>query len=69
MTNLLQPHQVADAEHFLELARRVLDIEADAVRDIKSRLGESFLAAHRMILATKGRVVKGRDSSSALMVS
>ncbi len=57
MTNLLQPHQVADAEHFLELARRVLDIEAQAVRDIKSRLGEQFLAAHRLILATKGRVV------------
>ena len=57
MTNLLQPHQVSDAEHFLELARNVLDIEADAVRDIKSRLGEQFLAAHRMILGTRGRVV------------
>ena len=57
MTNLLQPHQVADAEHFLELARSVLDIEADAVRDLKARLGEQFLAAHRLILATKGRVV------------
>ena len=57
MTNLLQPHQVSDAEHFLELARSVLDIEAEAVRDIKARLGEQFLAAHRMILATKGRVV------------
>jgi arabinose-5-phosphate isomerase len=57
VTNLLQPHQVADAEHFLELARGVLDIEADAVRGMKARLGEQFLAAHRMILATKGRVV------------
>ncbi|HUQ27492.1 MAG TPA: KpsF/GutQ family sugar-phosphate isomerase [Usitatibacter sp.] len=57
MTNLLQPHRVSDAEHFLELARTVLDIEAEAVRDIKARLGEQFLAAHRMILATKGRVV------------
>jgi arabinose-5-phosphate isomerase len=57
VTNLLQPHQVADAERFLELARRVLDIEADAVRDLKARLGEQFLAAHRLILATKGRVV------------
>jgi arabinose-5-phosphate isomerase len=57
VTNLLQPHQVSDAEHFLELARRVLEIEAEAVRDMKSRLGAQFLAAHRMILATKGRVV------------
>ena len=57
MTNLLQPHALADAEHFLELARGVLDIEADAVRALKGRLGEAFLRAHRMILETKGRVV------------
>ncbi|HEX4781345.1 MAG TPA: KpsF/GutQ family sugar-phosphate isomerase [Usitatibacter sp.] len=57
MTNLLQPHPVADAERFLELARGVLDIEADAVRELKGRLGEAFLAAHRLILGTKGRVV------------
>jgi arabinose-5-phosphate isomerase len=57
MTNLLQPHELADAEHFLELARGVLDIEADAIRGLKSRLGEAFLRAHRMMLETKGRVV------------
>src|ERR1700681_3743880 len=57
MTNLLQPHALADAEHFLELARGVLDIEADAVRGLKERLAESFLRAQRMILETKGRVV------------
>ena len=57
MTNLLQPHELADAEHFLELARGVLDIEADAVRALKGRLGEAFLAAHRIMLQTKGRVV------------
>jgi arabinose-5-phosphate isomerase len=57
MTNLLQPHALADAEHFLELARGVLDIEADAVRALKDRLGAPFLEAHRTILETKGRVV------------
>jgi arabinose-5-phosphate isomerase len=57
MTNLLQPHALADAEHFLELARGVLDIEADAVRALKGRLGEAFLEAHRLMLETKGRVV------------
>jgi len=57
MTNLLQPHALADAEHFLDLARGVLDIEADAVRALKGRLGEAFLRAHRMILETRGRVV------------
>jgi arabinose-5-phosphate isomerase len=57
VTNLLQPHPVADAERFLALARDVLDIEADAVRGLKARLGEAFLEAHRLMLGTKGRVV------------
>ncbi len=57
VTNLLQPHPVTDAEHFLALAREVLDIEADAVRALKPRLGEAFLRAHRMMLETRGRVV------------
>ena len=35
----------------------MLDIEADAVRALKPRLGEAFLKAHRMILETSGRVV------------
>ena len=57
MTNLLQPHALSDAEHFLALARDVLEIEAQAVRGLKDRLGEAFLRAHALILATKGRVV------------
>jgi arabinose-5-phosphate isomerase len=57
MSNLLQPHEVTDAEHFLELARGVLDIEADAVRGLKKRLGEAFVKAHQLLFATKGRVV------------
>ncbi|HUJ01313.1 MAG TPA: KpsF/GutQ family sugar-phosphate isomerase [Usitatibacter sp.] len=57
MTDLLQPHALADAERYLELARGVLDIEADAVRALKNRLGESFLRAHRLMLETRGRVV------------
>ena len=57
MSNLLQPHEVSDAEHFLALARGVLDIEAQAVLQLRHRLGEAFLAAHRIVLETKGRVV------------
>ena len=57
VTNLLQPHSVADSERYLALARDVLDIEADAVRGLKTRLGEPFLKAHRLMLETKGRVV------------
>ena len=57
MTNLLQPHALADTEHFLALAREVLAIEAEAVRALQQRLGAEFLAAHALILGTRGRVV------------
>jgi len=57
MSNLLQPRAASDAQRYLELARGVLDIEADAVRALKDKLGEAFLKAHALMLATKGRVV------------
>jgi arabinose-5-phosphate isomerase len=41
----------------LELARRVLAIEADAVRALIARLDDRFLAAVTLILACKGRVI------------
>jgi arabinose-5-phosphate isomerase len=41
----------------LELARRVLAIEADAVRALIARLDERFLAAVSLILACQGRVI------------
>jgi arabinose-5-phosphate isomerase len=41
----------------LELARRVLAIEADAVRALIDRLDERFLAAVTLILACEGRVI------------
>ena len=41
----------------LELARRVLAIEADAVRALIARLDERFLAAVSLILGCKGRVI------------
>ena len=41
----------------LELARRVLAIEADAVRALIERLDERFLAALELIAARSGRVV------------
>jgi len=41
----------------LELARRVLAIEADAVRALIARLDERFLAALTLILECKGRVI------------
>src|SRR5216110_1353500 len=41
----------------LELARKVLTIEADAVSGLMSRLDERFLDALGLILACRGRVV------------
>jgi arabinose-5-phosphate isomerase len=58
MSSLLEPRARAlDGEGLLELARDVMDIEAEAVRGLKPRLGEDFLRAHRLILDNKGRVV------------
>ena len=57
MTNVLHPHALSDANHFIELARSVLDIEAEAVARLKERIGEPFMHALRIILGTNGRVV------------
>lgn len=57
MTNLLHPHAPTDSAHFLDLARRVLAIEAEAVKRLEGRLGEAFLAATALILGTRGKVV------------
>jgi len=57
VSNLLQAHAGTDDRRMLELARSVLDIEADAVRALKARMGAEFVAATRLILGTRGRVV------------
>jgi arabinose-5-phosphate isomerase len=44
-------------EHLLGLARQVLDIEADALRALSTRLDSGFADAVRLILACTGRVV------------
>ncbi|MCE3009080.1 MAG: KpsF/GutQ family sugar-phosphate isomerase [Proteobacteria bacterium] len=41
----------------IELAKSVLDIEAQAVLQLKSRIDEHFLKAVDLMLATKGKVV------------
>ena len=57
MSNVLHPHALSDSQHFIELAKNVLDIEAEAVARLKGRIGEPFMQALRVILGTKGRVV------------
>src|SRR5690349_19521116 len=41
----------------LEIARRVLDIEADAIRSLRDRIDANFTHAVELILGSKGRVV------------
>jgi arabinose-5-phosphate isomerase len=57
MPNLHHPHGAAAAASVLARARDVLETEAEAVRRLVGRLGEAFVAAHDVILASKGRVV------------
>jgi arabinose-5-phosphate isomerase len=52
-----QPHTAIDPHTLLQLARDVLDTEADAIRVLAPRLGESFVAACGLLLACTGRVV------------
>jgi arabinose-5-phosphate isomerase len=49
--------QTDPAERSLELAREVLRTEAAAVAALAARLDERFLAAVRLVLACRGRVV------------
>jgi arabinose-5-phosphate isomerase len=49
--------QPTSPEHLLSLARQVLDIEADALRALSTRLDAGFAGAVQLILACSGRVV------------
>ena len=49
--------QPTSPEHLLSLARQVLEIEADALRTLSTRLDHGFTDAVRVILACSGRVV------------
>ena len=46
-----------DDQRILALAHETLEIEADAVRQLRDRLSPSFVQAVRAILAVRGRVV------------
>ncbi len=49
--------QPVSPQHLLELARQVLDIEAEALHALSARLDLGFADAVHVILACKGRVV------------
>ncbi len=54
-----QPASPAGAapEHWLDLARDTLTLEAQAILDLRQQLGPPFIAAVRAMLACRGRVV------------
>jgi arabinose-5-phosphate isomerase len=54
-------------EHLLALARRVLEIEADAVRALAPRLDARFAAAVRLLRACEGRVIVAGMGKSGLI--
>jgi arabinose-5-phosphate isomerase len=51
------PQKKGDEKSAVEIARRVLTIEADAVRALAARIDERFSAAVELIRGRKGRVV------------
>ncbi len=60
MESLLHPRSIADTARTLKLAKATLDIEADAVRSLALKLGDAFIAAHKLLFDAaekKGRVV------------
>ena len=54
---LKAPKEKSGADQALELARRVLAVEADALRALAERLDERFVAALVLIRGRRGRVV------------
>lgn len=57
MKTVTTPAEDASQRHALELARQVLDIEANAVQALARRLDDSFIRAIQIILHCGGRVV------------
>jgi arabinose-5-phosphate isomerase len=57
----------SEAALWIEAGRRVLRLEADAVRALESRLDASFAAAVRLILDARGRVVVSGIGKSGIV--
>jgi arabinose-5-phosphate isomerase len=60
MQSLLQPRSISDIARTLKLARETLAIEAEAVMALSRKMGDDFLAAHKLLyeaVENKGRVV------------
>lgn len=47
---------LADSQQIIAMARRVLAVEAEAVRQLQDRIGEDFVRACRLCLDCRGRI-------------
>jgi arabinose-5-phosphate isomerase len=67
--NPTSPGQEAatDARALLETGRRVLRLEADALRAVEARLDESFVAAVELVLNAGGRVIVSGVGKSGII--
>lgn len=54
---MLRPYRMTDKNKILALARQVLSIEADAIRDMSQRLDDRFVMALECCLACRGRII------------
>ena len=56
-----------NAEHIIELGRRVVRLERDALGGVEERIGASFAAAVAMIAESEGRVIVSGVGKSGLI--
>jgi KpsF/GutQ family protein len=57
MTDSLRSWVALPENHLLDFARGVLDTEAQAIQQLACRLDGTFIAAHKLLLHCRGRVV------------
>lgn len=57
MKHMTSPVHLLDADRVLSLARDSLEVEAAAVLSLRQHLGDDFVKAVRLVLASQGRVV------------
>jgi arabinose-5-phosphate isomerase len=61
------PARPFDVQQVIEQGRRVLRMEADALAALQDRIGEAFVAAVHVILASAGRVVVAGVGKSGIV--